>query len=91
MTSWPGSIDAITLFVEDLEAAKRFYREVFGLSVFFEGDDSAVFKFRHTLVNLLAETSAAELIDPAPVALASRVRGSSSLSRWMTWMPHARS
>jgi hypothetical protein len=24
--AWPGAIAAITLFVEDLEAAKRFYR-----------------------------------------------------------------
>jgi catechol 2,3-dioxygenase-like lactoylglutathione lyase family enzyme len=68
MSSWPGDIDAVTLFVEDLEAAKRFYREVFGLSVFFESDDSAVFKFANTLVNLLAETSATELIGPALVA-----------------------
>ncbi len=53
MASWPGSIGAITLFVEDLELAKRFYQDVFGLPVTFEDDVSAVFKFGETLVNLL--------------------------------------
>ena len=68
MDSWPKGIAAITLFVEDLEATKRFYREVFGLPVFFENDDSAVFKFGETLVNLLKIGQAPELIGPAVVA-----------------------
>jgi catechol 2,3-dioxygenase-like lactoylglutathione lyase family enzyme len=68
MSSWPKGIDAITLFVEDLEVAKRFYREVFGLSVRFEDDDSAVFAFGNTAVNLLKITAAPELIEPARVA-----------------------
>jgi lactoylglutathione lyase len=65
---WPGAISAVTLFVEDLEAARRFYVEVFGLSVFYEDASSAVFKFGETLVNLLKATEAPELIEPAPVA-----------------------
>ena len=67
-TSWPSGIGAITLFVEDVAAAKRFYREVFGLPVVFEDDDSAVFRFGGTLVNLLKTTAAQELIEPAVVA-----------------------
>ena len=74
MGSWPRGISAITLFVEDLAAAKRFYREVFGLPVVFEDDNSAVFDFGNTLVNLLATTAAPELIAPAVVA--SREAGS---------------
>lgn len=66
--SWPRGIDAITLFVEDLAAAKLFYREVFGLSVKFEDDDSAVFDFANTIVNLLNTRAADELIAPAAVA-----------------------
>lgn len=66
--SWPRGIGAITLFVEDLEAAKRFYQEVFGLPVAFEDDASAVFKFGDTLINLLRATAARELIEPAAVA-----------------------
>jgi len=66
--SWPSGIGAITLFVEDLEAAKRFYREVFGLPVAFEDVDSAVFNFGNTIVNLLKAVAAAELVEPASVA-----------------------
>ncbi len=68
MNSWPRGIGAITLFVEDLEVAKQFYLEVFGLPVFFEDESSAVFKFGDTLVNLLKTTAARELIEPAAVA-----------------------
>jgi catechol 2,3-dioxygenase-like lactoylglutathione lyase family enzyme len=64
----PTSIDAITLFVEDLERSKLFYREVFGLAVFFEDDDSAVFRFENTLINLLKVPAARDLIEPGLVA-----------------------
>ena len=68
MGSWPGAIRAITLFVEDLETAKQFYARVFGLPAVFEDNNSAVFKFGSTLVNLLKSTEAGELIEPAAVA-----------------------
>lgn len=66
--SWPHEISAITLFVEDLDAAKQFYKDVFGLPLAFEDDDSAVFKFKNTLINLLKTTAGRELIEPAVVA-----------------------
>jgi catechol 2,3-dioxygenase-like lactoylglutathione lyase family enzyme len=66
--AWPGGIDAITLFVEDLAAAKRFYSGVFQLPVFFEDDNSTVFKFGDTLVNLLEVSEASALVAPATVA-----------------------
>jgi catechol 2,3-dioxygenase-like lactoylglutathione lyase family enzyme len=65
---WPGGIAAITLFVEDLEAARRFYQEVFELPVFYENGNSAVFKFGETLINLLRTSEAPGLVAPAPVA-----------------------
>ena len=68
MGSWPGRISAITLFVEDLQAARQFYAEVFGLPVKFEDDNSAVFDFGNTIINLLKTTAALELIKPATVA-----------------------
>ncbi|MEU3460768.1 VOC family protein [Streptomyces sp. NPDC006733] len=64
---WPTGISAITLFVEDLEATKRFYREVFGLPLAYEDANSAVFDFGNTLINVLRTTAAHALIDPAPV------------------------
>ena len=72
--SWPRGIGAITLFVEDLEATKRFYQEVYGLPITFADDDSAVFDFGNTIINLLKTTAALELIEPAVVA--SREAGS---------------
>ena len=72
--SWVTGIFAITLFVEDLQAAKQFYLRVFNLPVEFEDDDSAVFKFGNTLINLLKTTAAPELVEPAQVA--SREAGS---------------
>ena len=65
---WPGGIAAITLFIEDLPAAKRFYSDVFRLPIHFEDDNSTVFKFGDTLVNLLQTSEAGELVAPAPVA-----------------------
>ncbi len=68
MESWATGISAITLFVEDLAATKEFYQEVFGLPLVFEDDDSVVFNFGNTLINLLKTTAARELIAPATVA-----------------------
>jgi catechol 2,3-dioxygenase-like lactoylglutathione lyase family enzyme len=65
---WPGGIASITLFVEDLEAARRFYQEVFRLPVFYEDDNSTVFRFGDTLVNLLRASEAPSLVAPATVA-----------------------
>ena len=68
MTSWPGGISAITLFVEDLAAAKQFYQDAFGLRVFYEDPNSAVFQFNDTVINLLDVREAPSLIAPATVA-----------------------
>jgi len=65
---WANAITAVTLFVEDLAVAKQFYLETFGLPIYFEDDNSAVFKFGNTLINLLKITEADELISPARVA-----------------------
>src|SRR5665648_709935 len=72
--SWAKGIDAITLFVEDLENTKAFYQLVFDLPVFYEDPNSCVFKFGDTLINLLRISEADELITPAKVA--SRESGS---------------
>ena len=63
----PSAIGAITLFVEDVPAAREFYGTVFELPVHYQDDVSVVFKFGDTLVNLLQSTEANELIAPAAV------------------------
>jgi len=67
-------LGAITLFVEDLERSRSFYQDVFGLKVVHEDEDSAVFDFDNTLINLLRISEARALIEPA--ALAGREAGS---------------
>ena len=66
--TWPKGIFAITLFVEDLAAAREFYQRAFGLPIHFEDPQSAVFNFGNVLINLLRTTEAHELIEPAKVA-----------------------
>jgi len=61
-------VTAITLFVDDLAAAREFYGRAFGLPVMFEDGASAVFNFGNTLINLLDSAEAPGLIGPASVA-----------------------
>jgi catechol 2,3-dioxygenase-like lactoylglutathione lyase family enzyme len=67
-SGWPGAIAAITLFVEDLGEAKTFYERVFRLPIHWEDDNSAVFLFGGTMINLLQVEQAPGLIEPAAVA-----------------------
>lgn len=61
-------VGAISLFVEDLEAAKSFYRDVFGVDVVYEDDASVCVKFDDLLVNLVLTSAAMELVEPGRVA-----------------------
>jgi len=58
---------AITLFEDDLEAAERFYHDVFGMPLVHRDDTSAAYRFPNLVVNLLTRQAAPELIEPAPV------------------------
>ena len=67
--SWSSkSIDFITLFADDLERSTAFYREVFGLSLIYQDENSAVFRFANTGINLLRSGAAGDLIRPGAVA-----------------------
>ena len=68
------SVGAITLFVEDPQRSQSFYEQVFALPVIWEDEDSAVFRFENTLVNLLKMSAAHDLIEPGSVG--SREAGS---------------
>ena len=61
-------LGAITLFVEDIAAARAFYEEVFAQPLAFSDDVSAAFRFGNLIVNLLAEPAGAKMIEPVPVA-----------------------
>jgi catechol 2,3-dioxygenase-like lactoylglutathione lyase family enzyme len=62
------SVGAITIFTEDLARSRDFYEATFGKSVIFEDENSAVFKFGETVINVLAVAAAPELVEPGPVA-----------------------
>jgi lactoylglutathione lyase len=66
--TWAKSIFAVTLVVENLAEAKAFYQKVFDLPVDYEDQNSAVFNFGSTLINLLQSNAAPELFAPAPIA-----------------------
>ena len=68
--NWTPTVQAVTLVVADLEAAKAFYTEAFGAPVIFENEDSVVFRFGGLLVNLLLRGAAGELLAPAGVGTA---------------------
>ncbi len=66
--SWANSIFAITLFEEDLTAAKTFYHTVFELEPVWEDANSCVFKIGETMINLLDSSQADGLLTPAKMA-----------------------
>jgi len=68
------AVTTITLFTEDLAAAKDFYLAAFHLPVMYEDDDSCVFDFGNTLVNLLRVESAPDVVAPATIGAAGTAR-----------------
>ncbi|MGF9699921.1 VOC family protein [Paenibacillus sp. MABNR03] len=65
ITGWVNKITEITLFVEDLQRSKKFYQESFQLLIQYEDENCAVFDYGNTCINLLNQSNARELIDPA--------------------------
>ncbi|NMM23885.1 MAG: hypothetical protein HHJ11_10365 [Phycicoccus sp.] len=76
-SEWTPAVGAITLVVADLEASKSFYSSAFAAPLIFENEDSAVFRFGPTVLNLLHRSSADELFG----TLAGRKRGRRAKSR----------
>jgi lactoylglutathione lyase len=64
---WEKKITEITLFVEDLDRSKAFYQETFKLAIIYEDENCAVFDYGNTSINLLNQSNARELIEPAQV------------------------
>jgi lactoylglutathione lyase len=58
-------LEVITLFVEDLAAARRFYEDVFDLKVVYEDHVSAVMKLENLMINLIIISAAHRLVEPA--------------------------
>jgi catechol 2,3-dioxygenase-like lactoylglutathione lyase family enzyme len=52
VAEWEKQIGAINLIVDDLERSKAFYRDVFGLPLQHEDEDTVMFRFADTYVFL---------------------------------------
>ncbi len=61
-------ISAMSLFVDDLQQAKAFYQDVFGVKVAFEDEVAVVVKFDRLILNLMLESEAPSLVTPGAVA-----------------------
>jgi catechol 2,3-dioxygenase-like lactoylglutathione lyase family enzyme len=83
MTSSLKNINAMSLFVEDLQAAKTFYLEVFGVEVLFEDEVSVAPGFENIIINLLGVQNAREIVDPGAIA----TRDSGSRFQLSIWVP----
>ncbi|KIL42448.1 glyoxalase [Gordoniibacillus kamchatkensis] len=62
------NVNVITLFVEDLQRSREFYRHIFGMSAVYEDENSSVFNFGNMSINLLKISEAYGLIAPRKVA-----------------------
>ena len=75
-------VSAMSLFVDDLAAAKTFYVNVFDVPVVYEDDSSVAVAFDKLIVNLLRVENAQEIIEPGIVG--ERKSGSRfQLSIWV--------
>ena len=62
-----AEIEVITLFVEDVAAAKTFYVDVLGTEVVFADEGSAVVRLSNLMINLLHIENAPTLVEPVQV------------------------
>lgn len=68
MKGVPAAVAAITLFVEEVERAKRFHEDLFDVKVGYEDADSAALRVGGLIINLLVQTAARDEIAPAVVS-----------------------
>lgn len=62
------TLEVITLFVDDIAAAKAFYADVFSARSIFGDEASDVLDFGGVMINLLQSSNAPTLVEPNPVA-----------------------
>jgi lactoylglutathione lyase len=62
-----NNIECITLFVEELLPARKFYLEIFSAQLVYEDQNCAVVKLENIMLNLLKISEADQLIKPAKV------------------------
>jgi catechol 2,3-dioxygenase-like lactoylglutathione lyase family enzyme len=66
--AFEGGLFAVTLLTQDLVASEHFYAELLGLTKVWGDEVSAIYKVGKTMINVLADTQASELLAPAELA-----------------------
>jgi lactoylglutathione lyase len=72
-TAFSNSPFAITLFTTDLSKSKIFYGTALGLQQVYEDEVSAVYSCGQTMINLLADSQAPDLVAPAQAGRPERI------------------
>jgi catechol 2,3-dioxygenase-like lactoylglutathione lyase family enzyme len=70
------NLETVTLFVEDLPAARSFYEKVFGRPSVYQDDVCTVIRLESVMINLLQASEAPPLlapVSPAPAGTLPRV------------------
>jgi catechol 2,3-dioxygenase-like lactoylglutathione lyase family enzyme len=62
------TVGAITIFVSDIAASTEFYLRVFDTEPIFQDEASTAIRLANVVINLLIDSEAPELIEPAKVA-----------------------
>ena len=63
-----NALEVISLFVEDLPAARDFYFKVFAHEILFEDEVCSILKIGNIVINLLKVENAPTLVEPGKVA-----------------------
>lgn len=82
--AWHRGVGAITLFVDNLAEARRFYAEVLSLPLRYEDENSVVSHVGSIMLNLLDVRAVGDLVRPAAAGGPNREPARSSLWRWRT-------
>ncbi len=67
-SAFEGGLFAVTLLTHDLAASERFYGELLGLDKVWGDEVSAIYKVGSTMINVLSDKQAAELLEPEKLA-----------------------
>jgi catechol 2,3-dioxygenase-like lactoylglutathione lyase family enzyme len=73
-TAFSSSPFALTLFTRDLAASLSFYQDALKLEKLYQDEVSAVFRCGQTVINLLLDSEAIDLVAPAQVSQSFAVR-----------------
>jgi catechol 2,3-dioxygenase-like lactoylglutathione lyase family enzyme len=76
-------IDAVVLFVNDLETSKAFYRDKLGLKVRMEADGFAELEFENTTIGLLSIPAAQGLLSKDLVSTGRRQNASGQFAAFV--------